>query len=35
MCEKVVDGYHSRFEFVPDCHKTQEMCKKAVFKDHF
>ena len=33
MCGKVVDKYPFTFEFVPDCHKTQEMCKKAASKD--
>ena len=33
MCKKVVDDYTFTFEFVLDCHKTQELCKKDVSKD--
>ena len=29
----MVDEYLFTFEFLPDCHKTQEMCKKAISKD--
>ena len=31
----MVDEYLFTFEFLPDCHKTQEMCKKAFSKDPF
>ena len=33
MCQKVVNESSFAFEFVLDCHKTQEMCKKFISKD--
>ena len=30
MCDKAVDTYPSTIKFVPECHKTQEMCNNAV-----
>ena len=30
MCDKVVNTHSSTMQFVPEFHKTQEMCDKAV-----
>ena len=30
MCDKAVGISLSVIQFVPECHKTQEMCDKAV-----
>ena len=30
MCNKAVDNYPHKLEFVPKCYKTQKMCDKAV-----
>ena len=35
MCEKKVYEYSFTSEFVPGCHKNEEMCKKVVSKEPF
>ena len=30
MCDKAVDTFPSTIKLVPECHKAQEMCNKAV-----
>ena len=30
MCDKPIDIYPSAIEIVPECHKTQKVCDKAL-----
>ena len=30
MCDKAVDTFPFTIKLVPECHKAQEMCNKAV-----
>ena len=35
MCSKTVSTFPSAIQFVPKCHKTEEICDKAVDISHF
>ena len=35
MCDKAVNTYHSKVQFITDCYKNQEICGKAFKKCFF